>query len=141
MRPQESELTCMAPRASTIQEQGFSDKVATRIEAPQTLSTRAVCKSKWVDFVKWCKSNKVDFWSPSVTPIVDFLLHLFFSRRENCSPVPLRVIGWPLLIWFNDKLNIGKDENSTHLLNSFNRDTTPKGSWGVPTWNLSLALH
>ena len=43
--PQQSESACLAPRASTIQEQGFSDEVAARIEAPQRLSTRAVYKS------------------------------------------------------------------------------------------------
>ena len=31
--PQQSECACLAPRASAIQEQGFSDEVAARIEA------------------------------------------------------------------------------------------------------------
>ena len=73
-RPQEPEPTCLAPRASVIQEQGFSDEVATRIEASQGLSTRAVYRSKCAIFVKWCKSNKVDFRSPSETQIAEFLL-------------------------------------------------------------------
>ena len=60
-RPQESESACLAPRASVIQEQGFSIEVAARIEAPQRLPTRAVYKSKCVIFVKWCRSNEVDF--------------------------------------------------------------------------------
>ena len=51
-RPQEPEATCLAPRASIIQKQGFSDEVAVRIEAPQRLSTRAVYKSKWAVFIK-----------------------------------------------------------------------------------------
>ena len=50
--PQQSESACLAPRASTIQERGFSDEVAARIEAPQRLSTRAFYKSKWAIFVK-----------------------------------------------------------------------------------------
>ena len=33
---------CMAPRATAIKEQGFSEAVATRIEAPQRGSTRSV---------------------------------------------------------------------------------------------------
>ena len=70
---QQPEPSCLAPRASAIQEQGFSDEVAARIEAPQRLSTRAVYKSKWVIFVKWCDSNQVDFGSPSVNQTVDFL--------------------------------------------------------------------
>ena len=40
-KPQEPEPTSLAPRAFIIQQQGFSDKVAARIEAPQRLSTRA----------------------------------------------------------------------------------------------------
>ena len=60
---QQSEPTCLAPRAAVIQEQGFSDEVAARIEAPQRHSTRAVYKSKWAIFVKWCDSNKVDLIS------------------------------------------------------------------------------
>ena len=43
---QQPESPCLAPRASAIQEQRFSDEVAARIEAPQRMSTRAVYKSK-----------------------------------------------------------------------------------------------
>ena len=70
---------------SAIQEQGFNDKVAARIEAPQRRSTRAVYKSKWAIFVKWCDSHKVDFRSPSVTQIADFLLYLFKERKLQPS--------------------------------------------------------
>ena len=38
---------CMAPRATAIKEQGFSEAVATRIEAPQRGSTRSVYEAKW----------------------------------------------------------------------------------------------
>ena len=41
---------CMAPRASTIKEQGFSEAVAARIEAPQRGSTRSVYEAKWTLF-------------------------------------------------------------------------------------------
>ena len=40
----------------------------------------------------------------------------------------------------NAPFNISKDENLTHLLDSFHRDR-PKGRRGIPTWNLSLVLH
>ena len=40
----------------------------------------------------------------------------------------------------NDTVHFGKDENLTHLLESFHRDK-PKGRRGVPSWNLSLVLH
>ena len=54
--PQESDKPkspCMAPRATAIKEQGFSEAVATRIEAPQRGSTRSVYEAKWAIFTKW----------------------------------------------------------------------------------------
>ena len=42
-----SKSPCMAPRATAIKEQGFSEAVATRIEAPQRGSTRSVYEAKW----------------------------------------------------------------------------------------------
>ena len=48
--PVESEPTCLAPRASAIKEQGFSEAVAARIEAPQRRSTRSVYEAKWTIF-------------------------------------------------------------------------------------------
>ena len=40
----------------------------------------------------------------------------------------------------NSPFNISKDENLTHLLDSFHRDR-PKGRRGIPSWNLSLVFH
>ena len=80
-------------------------------EAPQRLSTRAIYKSKWAIFVKWCESNEVDFQSPSVNQIADFLLHLFKERKLQ----PSAIEGYRTAIADmvgNDKLNISKDENS-----------------------------
>ena len=137
--PQQSESACLAPRASAIQKLGFSDEVAERIEAPQRGSTRAVYKSKWAIFVKCCDSHEVDFRSPSVNQIADFLLHLFKERNLQ----PSTIEGYRTAIADmvgNVELNISKDENLTRLLDSFHRDK-PKGRQGVPSWNLSLVLH
>ena len=38
----ESKYTCLAPRASAIKEQGFSEAVTAQIEAPQRGSARSV---------------------------------------------------------------------------------------------------
>ena len=137
--PHQLKSTCVAPRASAIQEQGFADEVAARIEAPQRSSTRAVYKSKWAIFVKWCDSRKVDFRSPSVNQIADFLLYLFKERKFQ----PSTIDGYRTAIADmvgNHEVNISKDENLTRLLDSFHRDK-PKGRRGVPSWNLSLVLH
>ena len=126
--PQElesSESACLAPRASSIRRQGFSEEVAARIEAPQRSSTRAVYKSKWAIFVKWCDSNQVDFRAPSLKQVADFLLYLFKERQLQ----PSTIEGYRTAIADmvgNDPVHFGKDESLTRLLDSFHRDK-PKG--------------
>ena len=137
--PSQSESACMAPRAFAIQQAGFSEEVATRIEAPQRRSTRTIYESKWSVFVRWCEEHKVDFRSPSIKQIADFLLYLFQEKHLQ----PSTIDGYRTAISDkigNGRVNIGKDENLTRLLDSFHRDK-PKGRRGVPSWNLSLVLH
>ena len=130
---------CMAPRATAIKEQGFSEAVATRIEAPQRGSTRSVYEAKWAIFTKWCVTNQVDFRAPPVKSVADFLMYLFEDRKLQ----PSTIDGYRSAIADkrgNSSLNISKDENLTRLLDSFHRDR-PKGRRGIPSWNLSLVLH
>ena len=134
-----SKSPCMAPRATTIKEQGFSEAVAVQIEAPQRRSTRSVYEAKWAIFTKWCVSNQVDFRSPPVKLVADFLLYLFEDKKVQLSTID----GYRSAI--ADKLgnaivNISRDDNLTRLLDSFHRDR-PKGRRGIPSWNLSLVLH
>ena len=137
--PVKPEPTCLAPRDSAIKEHGFSEAVAARIQAPQRKSTRSVYEAKWTIFTKWCLSNQVDFRAPPLKAIADFLLYLFQDKKLQ----PGTIDGYRSAI--ADKLgtgtiNVSKDENLTHLLDSFNRDR-PKGRRGIPSWNLSLVLH
>ena len=133
------EPSCMAPRASAIRKQGFSEAVATRIEAPQRRSTRSVYEAKWSIFTKWCIANQVDFKSPPLKSVADFLLYLFEVKNLQ----PSTIDGYRSAIadkLGNVILNVSKDENLTRLLDSFHRDR-PKGRRGIPSWNLSLVLH
>ena len=109
---QQSEPACLAPRVSAIQKQVFSDEVAARIESPQRGSTRAVYKSKWAIFVKWCESHEVDFRSLSVNQIANLVLHLF--KERNLQPSTIEGY-WTAIADMvgNDKLNISKEENLT----------------------------
>ena len=130
---------CMAPRATAIKQQGFSKAVAARIEASQRSSTRSVYEAKWTIFTKWCITNQVDFRSPPVKSVADFLLHLFEDKRLQ----PSTIDGYRSAIadkLGNTTVNISKDDNLTRLLESFHRDR-PKGRRGIPSWNLSLVLH
>ena len=130
---------CLAPRASKIKEQGFSKAVAARIVAPQRGSTRSVYEAKWTIFTKWCDANQVDFRSPPVNSVADFLMHLFEDKKLQ----PSTIDGYRSAIadnLGNTTVNISKDDNLTRLLESFHRDR-PKGRRGIPSWNLSLVLH
>ena len=126
-----SKSPCLAPRATKIKEQGFSEAVAARIEAPQRRSTRSVYEAKWTIFTKWCDTNQVDFRSPPVKSVADFLMHLFEDKKLQ----PSTIDGYRSAI--ADKLgsttiNISKDDNLTRLLESFHRDR-PKGRRGIPS--------
>ena len=137
--PVKPEPTCLAPRATAIKQQGFSEAVAAPIEAPQRGSTRSVYEAKWTIFTKWCLSNQVDFRAPPLKAIADFLLHLFQDRKLQ----PSTIDGYRSAIadkLSNSTINVSKDENLTHLLDSFHRDR-PKGRRGIPSWNPSLVLH
>ena len=133
------ESTYLAPRASAIKEQGFSEAVAARNEAPQRGSTRSVYEAKWTIFTKWCLSNQVDFRAPPLKVIADFLLHLIQDKKLQ----PGTIDGYRSAIadkLGNATINVSKDENLTRLKDSFHRDR-PKGKRGIPSWNLSLVLH
>ena len=134
-----SKSPCMPPRASAIKEQGFSEAVAARIEAPQRGSTRSVYEVKWAIFTKWCLSNQVDFRAPPVKLVAFFLMYFFQDRKLQ----PSTIDGYRSAIadkLGNSPINISKDENLTCLLDSFHRDR-PKGQRGIPSWNLSRVLH
>ena len=133
------EPTCLAPRTTAIKEQGFSEAVAARIEAPQRRSTRSVYEAKWTIFTKRCLSNQVDFRAPPLKAVADFLLYLFQDRKLQ----PGTIDGYRSAIadkLGNSTINVSKDENLTRLLDSFHRDS-PKGRRAIPSWNLSLVLH
>ena len=81
----------------------------------------------------------MDFRSPSLNQIAEFLLYLFKERNLQ----PSTIDGYRTAIADmvgNETLNISSDENLSRLLDSFHRDK-PKGRRGVPSWNLSLVLH
>ena len=129
--PVKSEPTCLAPRASAIKEQGFSEAVAARIEAPQRRSTRSVYEAKWTILTKWCLSNQVDFRAPPLKAIADFLLQLFQEKKLQ----PSTIDGYRSTIadkLGNSTINVSKDENLTRLLDSFHRDRPKAGGPSPP---------
>ena len=105
------ESPCMAPRATAIMKQGFSETVAARIEAPQRGSARSVYEAKWTIFTKCCSTNQVDFRAPPLKSIADFLMYLFEDRKLQ----PSTIDGYRSAIadeLGNSTLNVSKDEIS-----------------------------
>ena len=111
--------------------------MAVRIEALQRPSTRAIHEAKWALFVCWCQSNKVDFRSPSIKQVADFLLHLFQDKQPSTIKGYRSAVASEL---GNSSINISKDKNLHCLLDTFHGDR-PKGRRCIPAWNLSLVLH
>ena len=124
--------SCMAPRGSAIKEQGFSEAVAARIEAPQRRSTRSLYEAKWTIFTKCCVTYQVDFRAPPLQSIADFLMYLFQDRKLQ----PSTIDGYRSAIadkLGNSPIDISKDDNLTCLLDSnFHRDR-PKGRREIPS--------
>ena len=104
--------------------------MAVRIESPQRCSTRSVYESKWINFLKWCESSQMDFKSPSMKQIADFI------QRSTIDGYRTAIAGKIGI----DRINISRDENLNRLLDSFHCDK-PKGHRGITSWNLSLVLH
>ena len=133
------EPTCLAPRATAIKEQAFSEAVAARIKAPKRGSSRSVYGAKWTIFTKWYLSNQVDFRASPLNAKADFLLYFFQDRKLQTGTID----GYRSAIadkWVNSPINVSKDENLTRLLNIFHRDR-PMGRRGIHSWNFSLLLH
>ena len=134
-----SKSPCMAPRASAIKEQGFSEVVAARIEAPQRGSTRSVYEAKWAIYYKVVCHLSGGLQGTPLKSVADFLMYLFQDRKLQ----PSTMDGYRSAIadkLVNSPINNSKEENLTCLLDSFHRDR-PKGRRGIPSWNFSLVLH
>ena len=71
----------MAPRVSAIKEQGLSEAVAARIEAPQRGSIRSVYEAS-VSLLRWTLAPP-----PPVKSIADFLMYLFQDRKLQPSTI------------------------------------------------------
>ena len=108
----------MAPRVSAIQEQGLSEAVAARIEAPQRGSISSVYEASGpflqsgASLIKWTSGH------PPVKSVAAFLMYLFQDMKLQ----PSTIDGYRSAITDklgNSPINISKDENLTRLLDSF----------------------
>ena len=106
-----------APRASAIEEQDLSEAVAARIEAPQRGSIRSVYEANGSFFYQVMYHSSGGLRAPPVKSVVYFLRYLFQDRKLQ----PSTIDGYRSAIADSLELpiNVSKDENLTHLLDSF----------------------
>ena len=131
-----SQPPCLVSRSGQLQKQGFSVEVAERIAAPQKSSTRTIYKSKWALFEKWCRENSVDFSTPSVKQVSDFLMYLY----QDLSSRPSTIDGYRTAIV--DTLGpAGHHISQSSDLNRLLSRDHPKSSRNLPKWNLSVVLN
>ena len=133
-----SQPPCLVSRSGQLQEQGFSVEVADRFAAPQRSSTRTIYQSKWALFERWCRENSVDFSTPSIKQVSDFMyLYQDLNRR------PSTIDGYRTAIVDTlgpTGLHISQTSDLNRLLSSFQRDR-PKNSRKLPKCNLSVVLN
>ena len=138
-QPRIPEHPRLVSRSTSLQNQGFSAEVADRIAAPQRLSTRAIYASKWAVFQCWCTDTQVDFRSPSIGDICNFLWCLF-NTKNRC---PSTIEGYRTAIadtLGNSIIDISNNADIARLITSFHRDR-PKSAGTLPKLDLNLVLH
>ena len=111
-------------------------EVAERIAAPQRSSTRTIYKSKWALFEKWCRESSVNFSTPSVKQVTDFLMHLY----QGLNRCPSTIDGYRTAI-VETLRTTGVYTSQSSDLNTLLARDCPKSSRNLPKWNLSLVLN
>ena len=85
------------------------------------------------------QTSQVDFRSPSIKQILDFLLHLF--QEVNLPPSTIDGYRTDIAdIIETDSLNMSEHENLNRILDSFHWDRC-NGHRGIPSFILSRILH
>ena len=89
--------------------------------------------------LKIVRENSMDFFTPSVKQILDFLMYLY----QDLNRCPSIIDGYRIAIvdsldpvW----LHISRSLDLNGLLSSFHRDG-PKSFRNLPKWNLSIVLN
>ena len=137
-KSQTSQSTCMESKLSTLQEQGFSKKVAERISKNQRNSTLNLYQSRWTKFLEWTGIEEDDINHITIPQIADFLTYLFEEKKFSTSTIE----GYKSAIGNTLKysgLKVLESQELKDLLKSFKRDK-PKASRSLPRWDLSVVL-
>jgi hypothetical protein len=139
-RPNDAPSTCLDVIQRTIQERGFSEKVARRMAEAQKPSTMAVYESKWQCFSNWCRQRDANPLQASIPLIADF----FCELHEERSLAYKTIEGYKTAIGHMVKafqgLELNKDPHLHSLFANFARDSS-RQVHRLPKWNLAFVLQ
>jgi hypothetical protein len=123
-RPDNAPSTCLDVIQRTIQERGFSKKVARRMAEAQKPSTMAVYESKWQSFTNWCHQRDADPLQASVPLIADFLCELHEDRKLAYSTIEGYKTAIGHMVKVFQGLDLSKDPHLYILFANFARDSS-----------------
>lgn len=123
-----------------LQNQGFEEKLATRIANPQRENTLKIYKGKWKIFLDWANLKQDEIHKISIPMIAKFLLYLFEEQKLQVATID----GYKTAIANQLKqvspLQVATDEKLCNLIKSFYRDR-PRNLRTLPHWDLSVVLN
>ena len=118
----------------------FSEEVASHVSESRRVSTTKVYDSKWSTFVTWCSGRKINFSSPSIQQIADFLTYLFQVKNLSVSTIKgYRAMLSNTLKLVDNSANPGSDPIISDLIRSFELKRPVSRSL-LPKWDLSAVL-
>ena len=132
--------TCMESIGSSMQQQGFSGSVASRVAKAVRRSSRRIYDHKWKLFLKWCAQNQIpNPEQASVQSITSFLNWLFETKELEVSTIR----GYRAAICRVIKFTSGLDYSDNHVLNALFRNFSlerPVTKSKFPKWDLIIVL-
>ena len=101
----------------TLEKNGFSQEVTSRILSPIRKSSNSVYEAKWNGFCTWCEEHGFSVMHPTVPIIAEFFLFLFSEKKL----LPQTIEGYrsALSMKLDADLELGSNKELKRLIQSF----------------------
>ena len=139
-RPDNAQPTCLEIIRDSVNLEGFSNQVATRIAKDVRKSSRNIYESKWKTFCGWATEN--DILKPekaSVPELANFLNYLFVVRKLQVSTIVGYRAAISRVLRLADNRDLRNDPYLNALMTNFSNER-PKNSKMYPSWDLAIVL-
>ena len=130
----------MVGKNAWLKAQGFSARVAARMETARAVSTNAVYNSKWKLFAFYCKDRSIRPWAANGPVVAEFLTWLFEERKASVRTLRGYRSALGAALRNASGYDPGADEVLSQLMRGFLR-SRPIKSRSLITWDISLVLR